>query len=135
MKYYILYFDHLEVNKSFLITKEECICPGLNYLTLECTLAASQGGTTVWSGTGFDCPSSTNEILLFHTRFNTSNGTSGTCNNGSIVVRSLQADSEDTYISQLKIRIKSWTSIPAQIIACQYDEGTRNYLKLMKKGI
>ena len=123
--------DNDEMNKLFLAIKDDCICPGHN-MTLECTVVAPPGGSIVWSGTSFNCPNSNNEIDLLYTRLNES---SGECNNGSIVAWSSGIDSEDTYTSQLIVEINSWTSIVGQTIACQYDNGTHQSIKLTKNGM
>ena len=43
----------------------------------------------MWKGSIFDCMSSSNEITLLHDRFSSTGGTNGTCNNGTIVGRSV----------------------------------------------
>ena len=54
-----------------LVVLSECVCPGRE-LRLECTVVGL--GTTVWSGTAFDCPGQAHsEILLCHIQFDSRN--------------------------------------------------------------
>ena len=48
------------------------------------------GMGTAWRGLTFDCENSNIEITLLHSLF--MNGTIGTCNNGSIIGRSIGVD-------------------------------------------
>ena len=81
------------------------------------------GGTTIWTGSAFDCFS--NEIPLRHSQFSHT-GTSGSCNNGAIVVRSLFVEGNN-YTSQLNVTLTP--DIAGKTIICVHDDsrGT-NYL-------
>ena len=67
-------------------------CPGevVNYT---CTIVDTSGnppiGSTVWRGTAFNCPGSSNVISLGHSLFNTSAGVTDTCNGGAITAESV----------------------------------------------
>ena len=86
--------------KSSLILKSNCICPGSN-LTAECSVEGEPGDTTSWNGSAFDCNG--NKIALFHHHFESR---AGECNNGSIVVRGLSAQS-GRYTPQLILQVTS----------------------------
>ena len=97
-----------------------CLCPG-DTLLYECTVMGY--GTTVWTGSAFNCRSSNNDIILLHNRFN--NGTDGTCTNGAIVGRSIAVDGNN-YTSQLNVTITSDTA--GKTIKCIHDRWTHNIL-------
>ena len=88
-------------------------------MTFECNITG--GGTTVFQGSGFHCQSSRNEIKLLHSRFNSSGGTNGTCNNGAIVGQSKNVEN-NVYTSLLYITISS--DLIGSTIECLYDNGT-----------
>jgi hypothetical protein len=83
-----------------------CACLG-DVLTYTCT--AVGGGNTQWGGTAFDCPDTSNEIVLSHT-FYASEGTRGVCNNGAATGRSLGVIDRNCYTSQLNITVQKTTS-------------------------
>ena len=97
----------------------QCTCPS-DLLTYTCT--AVGGGTTLWGGTAFDCPSTANEIILRHSLFAV-RGAFGDCNNGAIVGRSLRVEN-NCYISQLNVTIS--TSLNNKTVQCAHnsDVGT-----------
>ena len=101
----------------------DCVCPG-HELRLECTVVG--GGVTVWTGSDFDCPRSghDHEIVLGHSQF--ASGTSGGCNNGRIIGRSINTtpDSDGSkYISQLIIRLDENGTLEGKTVECAYDDG------------
>ena len=104
------------INAEFM---NECVCPG-DTLTYECT--AMGGGSTVWTGTAFNCPANNNELILIHYRFLLIKGTSATCNNGAIVARSLSVEGNNNYTSQLNVTVTP--DIAAKNIKCLYDNGS-----------
>ena len=59
-------------------------------------------GATVWKGSVFDCTNSNNEIVLLHSRYNTSIGHNRSCNGGSIVVQYDKVEG-DSYTSLLTV--------------------------------
>ena len=75
-----------------------------------------ESGGTIWTGSAFnyDC-----EIILLHSRFDT--GTSGICNNGAIVGRSLSIEG-NSYTSQLNVTVTHDTA--GKTIECASDNGT-----------
>ena len=82
-------------------------CPGevVNYT---CTIVDTTGnppiGSTFWRGTAFNCPGSQDEISLRHSSFNTSNGATGTCNNGAITAESVGVV-DNCYTSRLMVTV------------------------------
>ena len=83
-------------------------CPGevVNYT---CTVVDTSGnppiGFSVWRGTAFNCPTSSNVISLSHSLFNTS-GASGTCTNGAITAESVGVV-DNCYTSRLMVTASS----------------------------
>ena len=95
-----------------------CVCPG-DTLSYECTVTGG-GGVTIWTGSAFNCSFKYNKIILIHSRFDT--GTSGTCNNGAIVARSLSIEGNN-YTSQLNVSVTPDTV--GKTIECGSDNGFR----------
>jgi hypothetical protein len=91
-----------------------CACPG-EELTFTCTITG--GGITVWSGTAFNCSSSTNEIPLSHSRF--MEGISRSCNSGAVVARSVGVTDDVCYTSQLRVQVSS--SLNSRTVQCAHD--------------
>ena len=92
-----------------------CACPDYG-ITVTCTVVGI--GATVWMGSAFSCPSTSNEIILLHNRFN--NGAHGICNNGDIRGTSLEAGN-NSYTSKLEIKLTA--DILGSAIGCVYDNG------------
>ena len=80
-----------------------CVCPG-DTLTYECTDTGRYYRETIWRGTAFECPAGGSLIILRHSHFTSVNGTSGSCNNGDIVARSLSVEGNN-YTSQLNVTV------------------------------
>ena len=100
-----------------------CVCPG-HELRLECTVVG--GAATNWRGSAFDCPSSTNRIVLRHSQFES--GTSGECNNGRIIGRSINKTSGSDgikYISQLDIQLDVNDTLEGRTVECVRHSDTR----------
>lgn len=91
-------------------------CPG-DALMYTCTIIG--GGSTIWSGTAFDCESKSDEIILRHSQF--VSGTSGNCNNGAITARSL-GRADTCYSSQLNLTFSS--ALNNKTIQCAYSSET-----------
>ena len=77
-------------------------------------------GLTFWTGTAFDCPAIENGIILRHILFLSTYRTSGECNNGAIVARSLPVEGNN-YTSQLNVTLTSDTA--GKTVVCLYDNG------------
>ena len=75
------------------------------------------GGSTRWGGTAFNCPETSNEIILLHSHYATALGTANDCNQGTITARSIAADM-NCYTSQLNITVQNISS--AVIIQCTH---------------
>ena len=84
-------------------------------MSYECTVTGE--GSTIWTGSAFNCAG--NEIALIHR-----NGreTSGVCNNGAIVARSLSVEGNN-YTSQLNVTVTPDTA--GRTIECASDNGIR----------
>ena len=80
----------------------DCTCSG-STLVFECTIVGAIA--TVWRGSFFDCPS--NSIVLRHRLFQS--GINGTCSNGAIVARSIEA-LNNSYTSQLNVIVNQHTN-------------------------
>ena len=103
------------------------MCPGEN-LILNCTIIGRPEGTTIWSGTAFECQS--NEITLFHN--SGLSGTIGECNNGAIVGQGI-SDENNSYTSQLNVTVSS--DMDGKTIMCTYDDGMSNTVMVKSKII
>lgn len=91
-------------------------------LVFECSITVETVGSTVFLGGILDCNSSSNEIILIHSRFNMSTGTSKTCNNGKVVGYSLPVyNSNNCYTSLLRITVTQ--DMIGKSITCVYDNG------------
>lgn len=86
----------------------DCICQG-DTLTFNCVFMGTPGGSTVWTGTAFQCPDTQDAITLLHSRFMSPEFTSKVymCNNGAIVARILGVEGS-YYSSQLNITVTSY---------------------------
>ena len=108
-----------------LVVVSECVCPGRE-LRLECTVVGI--GSTVWSGTAFNCSGQArNEILLRHTQFES--GVVGQCNNGMIIGHSHYRTFDgpnSTFTSQLIIQLPSLNAtnntLEGKTVECIYDD-------------
>lgn len=110
----------LDCTSSFDQLTTQGPCPESNLL-LECS--AERTLLTVFRGSLLNCSNTNNEITLLHSRFNTTSGTNGTCNNGRILGYSLPDNtSSNCYISQLCITVTP--DIIGKTIECAYDNGT-----------
>ena len=94
------------VSDSFQSSLEDAgrqyACPGevVNYT---CTVVDSAGiGSSLWRGTAFRCPGSSNLISLTHSLFNTSAGVTGTC--GTLTAASVGVV-DNCYTSRLMVNV------------------------------
>ena len=93
-------------NNSFVSSLEDAGrqygCPGevVNYT---CTIVdTSDVASSLWRGTAFSCPTTSNVIPLSHVLFNT--GVAGTCNNGAITAESVSVV-DNCYTSRLMVTV------------------------------
>ena len=93
----------------------QCACPG-ETVSFLCTIIG--GGTTLWKGSLFNCPSANNEVVLRHSQFST--GINGACNGGDITGQSIQVVN-NCYMSQLNVRVSS--GLANTTVECAYDNG------------
>ena len=96
-----------------------CVCPG-DTLTYQCTVTGN--GSTVWTGSAFICPSSNEEIVLLHSRFESANKS---CTNGAIVGQSVSVVG-NLYTSQLNVTVTPDTA--GKTVVCISDNGTATML-------
>jgi hypothetical protein len=101
-----------------------CVRPG-DTLTYECTVMG--GVATVWTGSGFHCTYSNNDITLLHSRFSNI-GSVGNCNNGAIVARILYVEGNN-YTSQLNVTVTLDTA--GKTIRCFHDNGTHDNILIL----
>ena len=81
-------------------------------------------GSTVWTGSAFDCPDINNSIILRHSEFLTGNATAQeTCNNGSIAGRGVSVDG-DCFTSQLYFSVTSDFVGENHNVICIYENGS-----------
>ena len=81
------------------------------------------GGGTQWGGTAFNCPRTSNEIVLRHSLYTTASGTSGDCNEGAVTARSIAANvTQKSYTSQLYMTVQNISS--AVTIECIHDSSS-----------
>ena len=92
-----------------------CVCPGYN-VTFECATVGR--GITVWEGTAFHCPLSSNEIQLRHTQFI---GSIGLCNDGDICGHAVAILSPDCFVSQLNVHVTM--ALDGLTVRCNHDNG------------
>ena len=100
-------------------------CPGES-LTYECTTLGGPGGTTVWTGSAFNCIN--REITLFHGDYESTEGAYGECND--IVGWSINSTYSNTstgyFVSQVIVPINSDTA--GKTVYCEYDDGRNTVL-------
>ena len=89
-------------------------------MTYTCSIVG--GGNTVWNGSAFDCPSSSesfnNQILLRHSGFGSRDNSMGSCNDGTIVAEGVSAE-DDYFTSQLSVVVGP--SIVGRQVTCYYE--------------
>ena len=108
-----MYYISDQQSNFKLITKEDCICPG-DTIIYECNVIGQ--GSTVYQGHVFD-----NEIILLHSRYNSSNA-SITRHNGAIIIQSFRME-DNRFISRLYITYSY--ELSGKSVICSYDNGTK----------
>lgn len=93
-----------------------CVCLG-EPLVFQCSILG--GGTTVWQGSAFHCPLSSDEIHLLHSQFNLR--IVKTCNNGEIIGRALRTEAPDCFVSELKLQNVT-RDLVGKRVECQHDK-------------
>ena len=86
-----------------------------------CTVVG--GGSTLWTGRDFDCPSTSNEIILLHSEFLTE---FGDCSNGSIVGRGVRVENGNVFVSQLNVSVT--LNSAGATVQCVYNNGASSTL-------
>lgn len=98
------------------VGENECVCPG-DEIRYECSISGA--GSTVWSGTLFNCPAQQNEIVLLHSRFD---GAIKYCNSTNRSIAAHATEHEDVcFTSQLIFNAS--TAVNPSIVTCVHDDG------------
>ena len=121
----ILYINTF-IGNAQLVQPENhaCACPG-SVLTFSCTTVGL--GTTIWTGTAFDCSNTGNQITLHNIQF--ASGTFGTCNDGRISARGIKVESDgDRHTSQLNVTVLS--ALNETSIECQYNDADQGIVRI-----
>ena len=94
----------------------ECVCPG-DRILYECSL--SGGGSTVWKGTLFHCPTKFNELFFLHSRFD---NVTEYCNSTSrsIAAHAIQIENH-CFTSQLTFSADP--GMTGSTVMCVHDKG------------
>ena len=76
----------------------------------------------MWNGTLFNCPSSNNSIILFHTQYISPGGIVRSCNNEDVtIVGESIGVNGNNYTS--RITVTGSSDLTRAIIKCRYDNG------------
>jgi hypothetical protein len=106
-----------DCTQSFRLSNRTEFCEEFS-LVLECSTVKT-AILTAFQGNLLGC----NEIVLLHTRFNSPNGTNGTCNSEKVLGLSLPTDvSGNCYTSLLCIMVPP--DIVGETVTCISDDGT-----------
>lgn len=98
-----------------------CLCPG-ETVTYQCSVPP--GIATVWRGSAFNCPSTSNAIVLHHSQY-TSGNSSGECSDHDILGRGVSVVNS-TYVSILNVTVNSnYPYYRNKMIECVYSDGSR----------
>jgi hypothetical protein len=95
----IHYLSHNNYYCNLVPPNAECACPG-EVLSYTCTAVGP--GSTVYTGSVFNCPSSQDRIVFRHSEFQP--GSVKRCTDGHIAGQPLVA-SNDTFTSQLNVSV------------------------------
>ena len=106
-----------ETDNFVAINNTDCICEGY-HLVYECNITG--GGFILWRGTAFECPSSSDELIL--PRHYPS---MKTCNNGAITGHIIHTEN-NTYVSQLTVSVSA--EMIGKNISCHHDSGATQNL-------
>ena len=121
LKSYCMHGFKFEDNSSMVLLNStgdcERWCPG-DKLIFECAVEGRVA--TVWQEIALEFDNSYDEIVFFHSRFNTS--TSSSCSNEAVVGMSIGVEN-NLYISQLVVRIKDRMNMSQ--VKCVRDDGNR----------
>ena len=115
------------VTSSFeLITRDDCVCPG-STIVYECNV--TREGTTVYTGSAFNCPNTNNELLLFPHRYHTSNQSFfRTCNVGAIVAETKSSTLNDLSSSSTLSITLNHNVMAMKEIKCSIDNGSAEWV-------
>ena len=100
-------------SEALVMLRNYCTCQTGYTLIYECKIIGE--GSTVWSGTAFECPATGNEIILYnHINYTEE------CNGGMITGRVIKAE-ESSHTSQLSVDISS--ALNGRGIVCLHNIG------------
>ena len=121
---------HIYFAQIVVLTRE--LDNGLSFVSdplqgiYNCTVVGE--GSTVWTGSAFDCPDSNDSIILRHHQFSTDNTTAqGMCNNGSIIGRGVSVDG-DCFTSQLYVKFSVTLNLEGENVICIYKNGSHELI-------
>ena len=122
---YISIYPAVSASAVFMLDSG-CTCPGYD-VSFTCIIPG--GGNTIWKGSAFDCPSSSdsnnNQILLLHSRFGTDRNPTGSCNDGGIQGGGVSAVG-GRFTSQLIVTITP--SVVGKEVQCVHDNTSAEIL-------
>ena len=104
-------------DSTSFVAVNDCTCQGHNVM-YGCTVFGN--GSTIWEGTAFDCSSTNNEFIIFHSTNYTSQKPQ-TCNNGAIIGYAIRAEN-GFYTSQITIRVSD--EFNGTTVVCAHDNGS-----------
>ena len=110
----LYYYTSLASANNYLLVQysDSCLCPE-DVLVLVCSV--NVGGATVWKGSIFSCPRTSNEITLRHSALE---NTAGTCNDGNIVTYNIDV-TNNTHSSQLNVTVNP--EMHNETVECIHD--------------
>ena len=116
----LIIFNDISATTGLVPNGIQCVCAG-DRLIYSCNVVG--GGSTVWSGTAFDCPSTSSEITLRHSQY-ASNQAFGMCNNGDIEGQGLEV-TNNCYTSQLNVTVREGLNNKTVQCIQNSNQGTR----------
>ena len=126
---YAILSRYLLVDSSMITDSKNAttsVCVG-ETLTFNCSVHGQ--GTTVWKGSALECTSSNNEIVLLHSRYNTTNGVKVICSDGNLVLHAESLSVENGYYtSQINVQVNSELTRTTLTIDCFHDDGAKEEL-------
>ena len=108
-----------------------CTCPGYG-IAYTCTVCGAETTTTVWEGTAFQCPETSNEIALRHSQFTDQDSPeSGDCSGGSLIAYATGKE-QNCYISQLNATVSA--DLNGSTIECSFEARGMNGFQTVNRS-
>jgi hypothetical protein len=86
---------------------------------------------TVWEGTAFDCPATSDEIALRHSQFNSPERLSGDCSDGRLIAYAIREE-QNCYISQLNATVSA--DLNGTIVVCAFEAQGMNGFQTVNRS-